>query len=304
MIHYPPGDGRNRHDPKRHACPLCGSTGIRFHHHISHDSHPFDVDRCSDCGFIFMNPPFKDEVIEQFYRREYYEGSAEYSYFDERGSEPYSRYVWNARLKTIRKYVPTGKLLDIGCAFGGFLSAASTWFEPYGIELSPYSAEHAQKRLQSPVHCGTIHDHPFKHGSFDVITMVEVIEHVKDPLPLVQECRNLLREGGLLLVQTSNMDGLQAKCAGKDYAYYLPGHLSYFSRSNLTGALMDSGFKGVRAFQPVDFGLMPKLKKSRMNFQSTMDYLQWFRIGWYHYRSKIHLGDFALTSSMVLYAFT
>jgi len=250
-----------------------------------------------------MNPPFKDEVIEQFYGREYYEGNAEYSYFDERGSEPYSRYVWNARLKTIQKYVPSGKLLDIGCAFGGFLSAASRCFEPHGIELSPYSAEHARKRLQAPVHCGTIHDHPFEPGSFDVITMVEVIEHVKDPLALIQECRNLLRDGGLLLVQTANMDGLQAKRAGKDYAYYIPGHLSYFSKSNLTGVLLDNGFSGVRAFQPVDFGLMPKLKKSRMNFQSNLDYLRWFRTGWYHYRSKIHLGDFALTSSMVLYAF-
>jgi len=294
---------QDQFDTPHTACPLCGSHDISFHYRIDHQSPSFTVDRCHDCGFIFMNPPFKDETIQQFYGREYYEGTADYTYYDERSAERFARFVWDARLKTIRRYVPGGSILDIGCSFGGFLSAASRWFVPHGIEISPFAAEYARKRLGNTIHRGTIGDHPYNHHSFDVITMVEVIEHMKDPAFLVEECRQLLRPGGLLLIQTANMEGLQAQKEGSEYGYYLPGHLSYFSKRNLTTTLKQHGFSRVKAFHPVDFGLLPKLQKSRMNFNSITDYLQWLRITGYHYRGKIRGGNFALTSSMVLYAF-
>jgi len=74
-------------EERREDCPLCGSGGISPHHTITRYSRHFTVDRCGACGFIFMNPRFTDGTIRGFYGEEYYRGSAEYAYHDERRVE-------------------------------------------------------------------------------------------------------------------------------------------------------------------------------------------------------------------------
>jgi len=252
---------------------------------------------------MFMNPRFNERTVRSLYDEDYYRGTAEYSYIDERDSERYARHVWDARLGVIGRYAAGGNFLDVGAAFGGFMNAASTRYSTYGIEPSEYSGNEARKRFGGDrVHVGTLENHPFESGFFSAITMIEVIEHLADPAGAVRECFRLLRDGGVLVVQTANMAGLQARSQGERYAYFMPGHLSYFTRRNLTGLLADSGFSRIDAYLPVEFGLLPKLLKSRSAFTSIADYRRWLRIAWYHYTSKLRFGDFALTSSMVLYA--
>jgi SAM-dependent methyltransferase len=139
-------------------------------------------------------------------------------------------------------------------------------------------------------------------NGFHIVSMIEVIEHLPDPRAALTELARVMHPEGLLIIQTANMDGLQAKRAGEAYHYFLPGHLVYFSRKTLTRLLLECGFENTAIFYPCEFGLLPKLKKSRGNFKTLPDYRAWFRIAWYHLRSKIHWGDFALTSGMVVYA--
>ncbi|HOF14792.1 MAG TPA: hypothetical protein PLN01_10765, partial [Spirochaetota bacterium] len=94
-----------------------------------------------------MNPPLSHQAEHSLYDEGYYTGSSDYSYYDERKTERYSQYVWNARLQTIHNYVRGGNFLDVGCSFGGFLHAASQLYTPYGIEPSAYSGKYAQKRF-------------------------------------------------------------------------------------------------------------------------------------------------------------
>lgn len=289
-------------DAPRKACPLCGSPDIAPHRTITRFTTHFRVDRCRLCGFIFTNPPFADNAIKGFYTDDYYRGSAEYNYFDEREAERYASYVWDSRLRVIRRYVKEGNFLDVGSSFGGFLRRAGRYYSSYGIEMSEYSASHARNKEGLNVHTGTLADHPFDPDFFSVITMIEVLEHLKDPAPALKECFGLLKEGGLLVIQTANMDGLQARILKERYGYYLPGHLSYFSMRNLSDALRRTGFSRIKVYRPVEFGLLPKLKKSRYNFRSLRDYLSWIRITRYHVISRFACGNFSPTSSMVIYA--
>lgn len=250
-----------------------------------------------------MNPPLTKKSELALYDEGYYTGKSDYTYYDERAVEQYAQYVWNARLKTIRKYTTGGNFLDVGCSFGGFLQTASKYYTVYGIEQSQYSGRYAQQRFgKDKIHIGTLFDHPFRQNTFSVITMIEVLEHIRKPFEALKECYELCNENGLLIIQTANMDGMQAKLQKDTYGYFLPGHFSYFTKQNLTQTLKQIGFKNVKVFQPVDFGLLPKLLKSRMNFKSIKDYKNWLRIASYHFMSKIHAGNFALTSSMVIYA--
>ncbi len=303
MPDYPNFADHNIYSSPAVTCPLCGSSDLREHFLIKRFYPVFRTDRCNDCGFIFMNPAFNDKVADELYSKDYYTGRAEYNYYDERDAERYSAYVWRKRIKKIRRYVDSGNFLDIGCAFGGLLKTASKYFNPFGMDVSQYSGSHAKKLFGDNIHIGTLEDHPFEQDFFSVITMIELIEHTRDSVSAVRECYRLLKKGGLLVIQTANMDGMQARVLKERYGYYLPGHFSYFSKKNIIIMLRKAGFGRIRVFYPVEFGLLPKLMKSRYNFKTYLDYRKWLRIAYYHYISKIRFGNFAVTSSMVVYAF-
>ncbi|MBN1496256.1 MAG: class I SAM-dependent methyltransferase [Spirochaetes bacterium] len=285
------------------ACPLCGSPKIRRLHRIERFEPAFTVDRCASCGFIFTNPRLTHDAMTALYGRDYYTGASDYSYYDERETEQYARHVWDSRCEAIHRFIHGGNILDVGSSFGGFLKSASKYYRPHGIEVSSYAGGYSISSIGPTIHIGTLKDHPFEDNYFSVISMIELLEHLPDPLFALRECHRLLRDGGLLLIQTANMAGLQARLQGKRYGYYLPGHCSYFTKKNLMDALTACGFSRIKAFHPVEFGLIPKLKKSRGAFTSVWHYRAWLRIAAYHYISKIRFGNFAATSSMVLYAF-
>jgi 2-polyprenyl-3-methyl-5-hydroxy-6-metoxy-1,4-benzoquinol methylase len=249
-----------------------------------------------------MNPAFSDEVISSFYDEDYYTGKNEYSYTDEREIRKAAKFVFDKRIKNIRKYVKSGNFLDIGTSFGGLMQSASAFFKVYGIEISKYSGKIAADYSAGTVHIGTIENHPFEENFFSVITMIELIEHLKNPKEVIEACYKLLQPTGLLVVQTANMEGLQAKKLKSAYNYFLPGHLSYFSKRNLIKLLKEVGFDYIKVYHPVEFGLLPKIRKSMASFKKFTDYFYIIKIIWYHAKSKLAIGNFCLTSSMVLYA--
>ncbi len=238
------------------------------------------------------------------YGEDYYEGRAEYSYRDERRKRRFDRYVHDARLATISSFLPApADFLDVGAAFGGLVeAAASAGYRARGIDVSPYAADWAKSQGLRVEHA-SLTSGLFPDASLDVVTLIEVMEHLEDPRASLTALSRIVRPGGLVVIQTANFEGRQARDAGADYHYYLPGHLYYYSLSNLRKMLGDHGFHKLKVFRPVDFGLLPKLLKSRGDFQRWTDYRRWLKTAWYHWKSSIAWGDFALTSSMVIYAF-
>lgn len=240
------------------------------------------------------------------YGQDYYLGKSNFSYEDERDTYFFHSKVWKARVKKLLKNVKTNRksrnFLDIGCSFGGLIrNAQIKGFKGYGVEISDYSRAYANSFLENRVF-KSLEEAKFKKDFFDAVSMIEVIEHVKNPKYYFDEVFKILKPGGVFLLQTANMESYQAKKAKSSYHYFLPGHLFYFSASGLKKELLKSGFKKVKIFRPVEFGLLAKLLKSRGSFNKLSDYLKWFKIAYYHFKSYIHYKDFSLTASMVLYA--
>ncbi len=289
-------------------CNLCGSNIFYGMYYIDRFKRPFQVVRCTDCGLVFMNPQFEESELKSFYDKDYYSGDADYSYNDERKDFKGHEYVWKARIRRILKSLgyKNGnglKLLDVGCSFGGFLKTASRFgFETHGIDISEYAVDWAKENLSlDKLTCGKVFDAKYPDSFFDVVTMIEVIEHVDDPKTFLNEVSRILKPGGLLVLQTANMNGQQAKREAANYHYFLPGHLFYFSDKTISQFLIDNNFGNYKIFYGVDFGLLPKLLKSRRTFKNLLDYFSWIRIILYHIKSFVHFKNFALTSSMVVY---
>ena len=298
-------------------CPLCSHSSV-FYHKFFISGISFKVRECTHCATLFQEN--LDDNRDHLYGQDYYTSETGYHYYDERKVFKAAKEVWNARIRNIRKFIPEGNFLDVGCVFGGFLRSASGFFCATGLDISTYAVQEAkkwnkqradrqgsQRRFLYGIFKGDLlklpEDSIFCRSNFQVITMIEVAEHFSRPRENFETAFKLLSEGGLLLVQTANFDGWQARCQGKQYHYFLPGHLVYYNAGSLKKVLKEIGFQKFIEYIPVDFGLLPKLIKSRASFRSMLDYFRWFKIFYYHYISKIRFKGHPLTSSYVLYAF-
>jgi len=292
-------------------CPVCNSGNTFFWGEVTRFKTPFSIRRCSNCKSAYQFPtPINPHV---FYDKDYYSGQANFSYLDERKIEKYSKFVWDARIKNLKKFHKEGIFIDVGCAFGGFTRSASSTYQAYGIDISAYAVEQGNafslENNPSENFCGLYHgdllDFPVKEikkGTVSIISMIEVVEHLENPVSHLKEAYKLLKPGGILLLQTANITAYQAEKAGLNYHYYLPGHLTYFSEEGLEILINDLGFSYLRKFFPVEFGLLPKLKKMCGSFSHTSDYFRWIKTSAYHCLSFFRYKGQPLTSSLVIYA--
>lgn len=143
-------------------------------------------------------------------------------------------------------------MLDVGCAKGNFLGAAreSGW-QVKGVELSDYAAQRARAERGLDVFDGSLRV-AIETGfvapeSFDVVTMWDTAEHLTEPLAVFRDCWSLLKPGGLLFVQTLNVDSDRAKKEGTGWHFFRPPkHLVYYGERTLKGYFERAGFRIVR----------------------------------------------------------
>ncbi len=220
------------------TCPLCSAPAPVFFMRKNNCT----LYVCMSCKLWFVYPiPNLSEV----YSQDYFTGAhGGFGYADyDRDKKPmistFERY-----LQRIEKYaLGHGKLLDIGAATGFFLSIAKRFgFEPYGVELSDYAAEEGRKKGLSII-TGTLADVP-PDPLFDVITILDVIEHVADPRDEILRAHALLKSGGIYAINTQDTGSLYARILKRRWHLIVPPeHLYYFSRANITLLLAQCGFE-------------------------------------------------------------
>jgi 2-polyprenyl-3-methyl-5-hydroxy-6-metoxy-1,4-benzoquinol methylase len=140
----------------------------------------------------------------------------------------------------------TGHLLDIGCGSGGFLGLARDMgWQVLGVEPDPDAVE-ACTRLGLDVRVGDVGALSQMSAAFDVVTLNHVLEHVHEPVELLEHCRRLLKPGGTLWIETPNIESLGHRFYGADWrGLEAPRHLVVFSFDGLRAALRRAGFSGI-----------------------------------------------------------
>lgn len=136
------------------------------------------------------------------------------------------------------------RLLDVGCSSGGFIAAAaSLGAKAEGVEPMPGPAA-AAKAAGLTVHQGFLEQLPLPPHSFDIVSLLEVIEHVPDPLALLAACRRVLVPGGLVVIRTGNAASWTVAFMGPRWDYFCPaiGHISFFNPCSIGLLAWRSGF--------------------------------------------------------------
>lgn len=142
------------------------------------------------------------------------------------------------------------RVLDVGCSRGQFVAAAiAAGYRAEGVEPAPRIAE-AARAAGLPVVTGLLEDQHYPDGHFDVLTLFEVIEHLREPLPLLTECRRVLKPGGILLVSTANAESWTAAAMGARWDYFDMekdgGHISFYNPRSMAKIAAAAGFEVAR----------------------------------------------------------
>ena len=139
--------------------------------------------------------------------------------------------------------------MDIGAGSGIMVEAAlEQGYEAEGIEPSKWLQKNAHN-LGLPVHQG-IFPNPQTPGPSDIITFVDVIEHVTEPGKLLTDIKNALTNNGILVLVTPDVSSLAAKIFGYRWWHYRIAHIGYFNKKNLIRLLRTSGFHIIKITRP------------------------------------------------------
>lgn len=201
----------------------------------------FGVAQCGECRFGFVTNPWEDYA--EIYSAEYYAG---------RGADPMVDYVdelenpdetvrlseWRGLVEVARALAGGGKLrwLDYGSGNGGVVRyARSMGIEAVGFEEG-WIAERSRE-------CGIpvlSRDKLSKAGQFTVITAIEVLEHIVDPVAALRHIKALLAPGGVLFCTTGNAANYRGRLL--EWQYVIPEiHVSFFEPSTLALAMKLAG---------------------------------------------------------------
>lgn len=148
-------------------------------------------------------------------------------------------------LSFIKPYKTEGRLLDVGCAFGYFVELAlSHGYDARGIDPSSYALRKAQLLVgKKRVSEATIEAYKQPNGSYDIITMFDVFEHLKDPLSDMRKLHRMLKNDGIILIATGDTNSIAARILKRRWTFFIPPqHIFFFNRDNATKLLNNAGF--------------------------------------------------------------
>ena len=228
------------------ACDLCGGTRLTT---VAPDA---KVVECLACRYRFVAPrPSQSEIASSYSEPDFYDNWLE----DEAGRKR----MWSKRLDLLRRAGPKVRVLDIGAGIGSFLFLARQRFgwAVTGTEVSTAAVRIARERYALDLLLGSADDLALTPGSFDLITLWHVLEHVPSPSQTLKLCHELLAPNCLLAIAVPNDDNartwlvwmrawLSWKKPPPRYEALKPHgevHLSQFKSRVLKRALESRGFR-------------------------------------------------------------
>ena len=222
-------------------CETCGATEFR----LIFTRNPHHFFRCQSCRLVRIHPQPTDEVLSAIYSG---------SYFEAWGGQTDADTVLQLKKDTFRKHVinavslkPGARVLDCGAALGALMDAAAeAGLEPYGIEIIAEAAAAITRRFGP----GRVFAGPFEQAvfpalagvAFDCVYMCDFIEHVRDPLTVLQKASTLVKHGGWLVLTTPDTNSISCRIMGSGWPHYNVEHLYCFNLRNLTALLARAGF--------------------------------------------------------------
>lgn len=238
-------------------CPICkGNNYEVVYQDLPLERTTVKLVKCINCSSVYINPRLThDKLMFQYSDAEYLDN---YYVNLVKPKLRRSRMVCSLYGSLIQKKKKNGRILDFGCGAGLLSSNLIT----NGFEVTSFDIGETNKKYAKEFSNISVQDvlDPAKYQNyFDVVAMVEVIEHLENPVETLAFVKSLLKDDGIIFITTPNYNSLQRLIQGKNWKAIVPqGHLIYFTERTLRTALKKSGltlleFKAYEIFFPVSF---------------------------------------------------
>lgn len=234
-------------------CPVCNCKDSDHDFYIAQ----FTIRQCSECDCRYViNPPSKQELEHYYNREEWFNGGEPGGYQDYDDQTTGSLSMIKAVFADIDSACHLS-VLDLGCGYGSHLQlAADRGWQCFGVEPSDHARTIAQDRLKGKAMIVKSIDELIPH-CFDIILMLDVIEHVSNPYELLYPLFNIgaIQEKTKIVLTTPNAGSRLAMSNPVNWPYYHPpSHLTYYSEKSITRLLKklrfrDIAIKGIHANQ-------------------------------------------------------
>ncbi|EPY6472742.1 methyltransferase domain-containing protein [Clostridium sporogenes] len=213
--------------------------------------------KCKKCGLIYTNLIPSEESMDEFYFQVWKERRKGGKYTNVDNSIEFLISMSNKRLEKLENiYKKKGSILDIGTGIGVFTGVAKErGWQVEGLEFNKNDCEYAKKNFGITLLQENFYDFS-NDRKYDVVTMFEVIEHLRTPLKDLKKIGEIVKKDGMFVIATPIVDSLHAKKEGLNAAnWYVVAHLSYFSFDVLKNYLHLAGFKIVEInYSPEGYG--------------------------------------------------
>ncbi|MCX6704298.1 MAG: class I SAM-dependent methyltransferase [Candidatus Woesebacteria bacterium] len=227
------------------CCPSCNGSNVKTIGELIKIPGLFDLPNpgclyhCESCNLYFRHLFFSPNELAEAYGQI---AETNWSYRERRND-------YRLAFETIIQLKKSGKILDIGCYRGDFLQLFPDPFYRYGIEPSIAAARIAMGKGVRIVG-KTLETFESKNMRFDIITLIDVLEHLPSPFLALSKLAPLLNRNGILIISTGNTDALPWRLMRQDYWYYASEHVSFFNPKWFRWAAqqLDLAFVGVKRF--------------------------------------------------------
>ncbi len=251
MARYTGTDGNLRQEIA-HAVPECPTCGNRDRRPLFQKG-PFSYHRCDTCGLAYLDPRLSDDELAYLYGQGRGRFTTEFVYIPT--AETRKETIYRRKLGEVERLSEGRRLLDFGSSAGYFVQLASeSGWDADGLEINPFCVAWAREELGlKTIHEGDLSECGFEDGQFDVITMWDVLEHIPDPLPVLQAMRPLLTDSGIIVFETSHFDCFETDFLQVENTNLTPDfHLMHFTRSSIEHLAARAGLK---VMEQSSFGL-------------------------------------------------
>lgn len=189
-------------------CRLCDAVAVPYASCIyRYKGQTFDLVKCPKCGVVFVSPFPDKQTVREFYTDDYFR--EDYSFGIVEGDYLASEAVrideYRRILSKIARLTDGRKLLEVGCAAGGFLKEArSQGWMVTGVDISEWAVKTAKERFGLDVRLGSLEEMNFPDASFDAIFFGDLLEHLHHPLSFISEVARIVKPrdiGGVVVAK-------------------------------------------------------------------------------------------------------
>ncbi len=216
----------------------------------------FNLVKCKNCGLVYINPRPVQHEINKYYGFDFYSSDDRFKAFITELILPYFMLKKRSIIIQLKK---SGKILDIGCGDGNFLSSFSpnNKYKLYGVEPNPIGYNLCKQRIKDNIFNKELLDCKFSTNYFDVVTMWHVFEHIYKPNEELKEINRILKDEGFLIIAVPNINSLGFKICKMNWFHLdAPRHLYHYTPITIKKILNKNGFRILKiAFPFYEFPL-------------------------------------------------